>query len=121
VLGEDGPVDSPTDVWSRAARILDSEVATAFLGCRVFELTLAARSQCGPEGSMPSGSEYSLRCFNELVHRTVMQFRRSVGVAEAGYPTEAYLSRLRYEAEDGQLLAELEYAMGRAFTTAEGL
>jgi hypothetical protein len=31
------------------------------------------------------------------------------------------LSRLRSEAEGGDLLAELEYAMGRAVTTVEGL
>jgi hypothetical protein len=96
-------------------------MATAFLGCMVFELTLAARSQYGPEGSMPSGSEYSLRCFNELVHRTGMQLRRSVGMADAGYPTDAYLSRLRYDAENGDPLAELEHAMGRAVTAVEGI
>ncbi len=120
-LGKDGPVDSPPDVWSQAARVLDSETATTFLGCMVLELTLAARTQYGPEGSMPPGSEYSLRCFNELVHRTGMQICRSVGVADAGYPTEAYLSKLRYEAEDGELLAELEYAMGRAVKSVGGI
>jgi hypothetical protein len=36
-----------------------------------------------------------------------MQLRQSVGMPDAGYPTEPYLGMLRHEAESGELLAEL--------------
>ena len=121
MLGENGNMQSASDVWSQAAEVLKSERAAALLGCMVYELTLAARSRYGPEGSMPSGSEYPLRCINELLHRTGMQLRQLAGMPDAGYPTDAYLETIRHEAENGGLLAELEDVIRRALTTAEGL
>ena len=70
---------------------------------------------------MPPGSEYQLRCFNELTHRTGMQLRRSVGMAGTGYPTFAYLAKLQNEAEGANLLPELAYAMDRALTAVQGI
>jgi hypothetical protein len=86
------------DPWDAALDALGSDEAVRFLACLSWELTLAARAEYGIQGDMPPGSEYLLRSYNELLHRTSMQMCRAVGVPHGGHPDEAFIDMLRAEA-----------------------
>ncbi len=110
-------LDQP--LWDRVIQLLQAEAALPFLTCLSFELTLAARSTYGPEERMHAGSEYSLRSFNELLHRTSMQLCQAVGIPERGYPPDAYLAMLQNEAQRSGLFDPLEWAIRRALKSVE--
>jgi hypothetical protein len=96
-----------------ALEALRSEQTIKFLAALTWELTLAARGEYGSEGSMPPGSEYPLRCYNELLHRTSMQMCQAVGVPHGGYPNEDFIDMLLSEAARGDRLNSLESAVAR--------
>ena len=76
-----------------ALAALGSHEAIRFLAWLGWELTAAARGEYGTQGDMPPGSEYSLRSYNELLHRTSMQMCESVGVPHTvDTPTRPSLS-----------------------------
>jgi hypothetical protein len=71
---------------------------------------------------MPEGSEYGLRCFNELAHRTAMQMCRAVGMPVIGYPPDAFVETIEAEADRNGLLPNLRAAIERALSaTLDGL
>ena len=106
-------------LWDAALDTLGSELAIKFLAALSWELTLAGRGEYGTEGAMPSGSQYALRCFNELLHRTNMQMCQAVGVPHGGYPDPDFLGTLRNEATRGDRLSRLESVIGRALRTVD--
>ena len=97
-----------------ALQALRSDAANHFLAQLVYELTRAVREEYGPDGTMSPGSEFTLRCFNEMVHRTSMQMRQVLGTPSAGYPDDVYLNILENEASDGERLDVLTSAIARA-------
>ncbi len=103
--------------WGAALDALGSDKAVPFLACLSWELTLAARGEYGPQGNMPPGSEYALRSYNELLHRTSMQMCQAVGMPHGGYPDEAFINMLQAEADRAGRLPNLESAVGRALRT----
>jgi hypothetical protein len=54
---------------------------------------------------MRSGSQYALRCYNELLHRTSMQMCQAVGLPLGGYPDIDFIAMLRNEAARGDRLS----------------
>jgi hypothetical protein len=108
--------DSP---WDAALDALGSDEAIRFLSCLSWELTIAARAEYGPKGTMPPGSEISLRSYNELLHRTSMQMCQVVGVPHGGYPDEDFIGMLQTEAARGDRVNSLEDAVGNALRTLE--
>jgi hypothetical protein len=106
-------------LWDAALGTLRSELSLKFLASLSWELTIAARGEYGMAGDMPSGSEYALRCYNELLHRTGMQMCQAVGVPHGGYPDEDFIGMLQAEATRGDRLSSLESAVYRALRTVE--
>jgi hypothetical protein len=106
--------NSPRDA---ALDALGSDEAIRFLACLSWELTLAARGEYGTQGDMAPASEYPLRSYNELLHRTSMQLCQAVGVPHGGCPDEAFLDMLRSEAARANRLANVEYAVRRTLRT----
>jgi len=105
------------DPWDAALDALSSDEAIRFLACLSWELTLAARGEYGAQGDMPAGSEYPLRAYNELLHRTSMQMCQAVGVPHGGYPDEAFIGTLRAEAASADGLSSVESAVARTLRT----
>jgi len=103
--------------WDAALAALGSDEAIRFLACLSWELTVAARREYGTQGDMPPGSEYPLRSYNELLHRTSMQLCQSVGVPHGGYPDEAFIEMLQAEATRAERLSNVESAVGRTLRT----
>jgi len=97
---------------------LRSDAALSFLAQLMYELTRAARDEYGPEGTMPPGSEFALRCFNEMLHRTSMQMRKVLGTPDAGYPDDVYLNMLDNEANVGERPGVLTSVLTRAVEAA---
>jgi hypothetical protein len=97
-----------------ALQALRSDAAIHFLAQFVYEITRVVRTEYGSDGTMPPGSGFALRCFNEMLHRTSMQMRQVLGTPRAGYPDDVYLNILENEATVGERLEVLHSVMVRA-------
>jgi len=109
------------EIRAAVVEVLDRDAARVFIAQLIWELTLGARGQYGPEGTMPAGSEVLLRCFNELIHRSTAQLRQALGSTGSGYPPDAFVDVVEAEASRNGLLEELEADMVRALAKVRGV
>ena len=96
------------EIRSGVVGALDGDGAAMFIANLMSQLTVGARSQYGPDGTMPARSDFALRCFNELIHGCTSPLQKALGSAGAGYPSDTFVDVLEEEVGRNDLVTELE-------------